>query len=68
MTYDEELDEWICANNNRLTFQYEKKRNTDNGYETVKRKYICTNCHGCPLQTSCTKGKDTKSISVFMKN
>ncbi|WP_449757740.1 transposase [Effusibacillus dendaii] len=24
MTYDEELDEWICANQKRLTFQYEK--------------------------------------------
>jgi transposase len=68
MTYDEELDEWICANNKRLTFSYEGKRKTENGYVSVKRTYMCTDCHGCPFQSSCAKDKDTKTISVSIKN
>lgn len=68
MTYDEELDEWICVNNKRLTFQYERKRKTDNGYESVKRTYSCTECHVCPFQSTCAKDKDTKSISLSIEN
>ncbi|XJZ27977.1 transposase [Bacillota bacterium Lsc_1132] len=30
--------------------------------------FVQKNCHGCPFQSSCAKGKDTKSISVSMKN
>ena len=68
MTYDEELDEWICANNERLTFAYEKKDKTDNGYTTRKRSYRCVDCQGCPFQLACAKGKDTKTITVSLKN
>ena len=68
MIYDEDLDEWICANNKRLIFSYERKRKTDNGYESVKRTYMCTECHGCPFQSSCAKEKETKSISLSVEN
>ena len=68
MTYDEELDEWICAKGERLVFVYERKETTDNGYVTVKRTYRCTACAGCPFQAACAKGKDTKTIRVSLKN
>ena len=68
MTYDEELDEWICAKGERLVFVYERKETTDNGYVTVKRTYRCTACAGCPFQTACAKGKDTKTIRVSLRN
>jgi hypothetical protein len=68
MTYDEELDEWVCANNKRLTFAYEKKQKTDNGYITKKRTYRCLDCQGCPFHEICAKGKDTKTISVSLEN
>jgi transposase len=68
LQYDEEEDEWICANNKRLTFQYNSNRKTENGYTTIKRVYRCVDCHGCPFQEVCAKGKDTKTISVSMKN
>ncbi|PTQ56852.1 MAG: transposase (08) [Candidatus Carbobacillus altaicus] len=68
MTYDEELNEWICANNNRLTFRYEKKQKSDNGYESIKRVYLCADCHGCSFQASCAKGKESKRITVSMEN
>ena len=68
MTYDEELDEWICANNKRLIFTYESKRKTANEYLSVKRNYLCIECHGCPFQTQCAKGKDEKKIQVSIQN
>jgi transposase len=68
MEYDEELDEWICANGKRLIFQYESKKTSDNGYESVKRIYRCTDCRGCPFQTSCNKDKETKTVQVSIEN
>jgi transposase len=68
MTYDEELDEWICANDKRLIFQYESRKKTDNGYETIKRTYLCTECPACPFQSACAKDKETKSIQVSTEN
>jgi len=35
MIYDEELDEWICANNKHLVFTYESKRKSDNGFHEM---------------------------------
>ncbi|MBM7679842.1 hypothetical protein JOD43_000001, partial [Pullulanibacillus pueri] len=57
MTYDEELDEWICANNKHLVFTYERKRKSDNGFQAKIRTYRCVECHGCPFQSTCAKGK-----------
>jgi transposase len=68
MDYDEDLDEWICANNKRFVFQYESRRKSENEYESIKRSYMCTECHGCPFQASCAKDKDTKSIKVSIEN
>ena len=68
MTYDTELDEWVCANNKRLTFQFESKKTSDNGFESIKRTYRCTECHNCPFQSICAKDKDTKSIQVSTQN
>jgi len=68
ITYDEELDEWICINNKRLVFQYESRKKTDNEYISVKRTYLCVDCPNCPFQNACAKGKETKSIKVSMEN
>lgn len=68
MTYDEEMDEWICAKGKHLTFQSEGKRKTDNGYLSVKRTYKCMDCMGCPFQETCAKGKEAKTVSVSIEN
>uniref|UniRef100_UPI000D3E295E IS1182 family transposase n=1 Tax=Peribacillus acanthi TaxID=2171554 RepID=UPI000D3E295E len=68
MEYDEELDVWICSNGKRLTFQYQSKKTTENGYESIKRTYRCTECRNCPFQTTCAKDKDTKTIQVSIEN
>lgn len=68
MFYEKELDEWICANEKRLIFSHKSKQQTSNGYTSIKRTYRCTECLGCPFQETCAKGKETKSISVSVKN
>ncbi len=69
MEYDEQLDEFICANNQkRLTFQAERKRTLENGYVSVQQTYRCTECIGSPFQEKCAKGKDQKSIYLSLKN
>jgi hypothetical protein len=64
MTYDEELDEWICAKGERLVFVYERKETTDNGYVTVKRTYRCTACAGCLFQAASPKAKTRKPSAL----
>jgi transposase len=68
MEYDEELDEFICANDQRLIFQYENTRTSENGYVSTKRKYSCFECTGCPFQSTCAKGKDRKTITISLEN
>jgi adenine-specific DNA glycosylase len=43
-------------------------RKTGHNWRTVKRTYRCTACMGCPFQTDCAKGKETKTITVSLKN
>ena len=68
MEYDEDLDEWICANGKRIVFTGERRRKSENGYISTKRTYTCTECMGCPFQTSCAKGKETKTLSLSVQN
>ncbi|TLS34888.1 IS1182 family transposase [Pseudalkalibacillus caeni] len=68
MDYDEELDEFICANKKRLVFHYESKRTTENGFESIKRRYRCVECKDCPFQSQCAKGKESKTIMISMEN
>ncbi|PGT87752.1 transposase, partial [Bacillus sp. AFS040349] len=68
MEYDEELDEFICANKQRLVFQYETSKTSDNEYVSIKRKYSCFECAGCPFQKTCAKGKEQKTITISLEN
>ncbi|XQY90122.1 transposase [Metabacillus sp. HB246100] len=72
MEYDEELDEFICANSQRLVFPYETSKTSDNEYVSIKRKYSCFECAGrpaaCPFQTICAKGKEQKTITISLEN
>ncbi len=68
MEYDEELDEFTCANHKKLTLKGERKRTSESGYESIKRTYQCTECIGCPFQEKCAKGREKKSIYISLKN
>jgi hypothetical protein len=68
MEYDEEADEFICANGKRFIFQFETKKETAHGYLSIKRRYRCDECQGCPFQVTCAKGKDYRIIRISLKN
>jgi hypothetical protein len=65
MTYDEELDEWICAKGERLGFVYERNETTDNGHVTVKRTYRCTTVPDARFKRHAPKTK-TQKPSTFL--
>lgn len=56
LPYDEETDSFTCPNGKRLNFVCDRKRRTENGYETRKKNYICEDCSGCPYRDQCFKG------------
>jgi len=55
--YVEERDEYICGYGRYLSFLYEKKQHSDNGYESLIRVYESEDCSDCPYRDKCVKGK-----------
>jgi len=47
--YDQGKDEFLCPENKRLPL-VEKNRNI--------KKYVCSDCFGCPAKAQCAKGKN----------
>lgn len=65
LVYDEENDFFLCPNAKRLNYVYDSKRKSENGYETVKKNYICEDCNGCPDRGKCFKGQyENRKISL----
>ena len=60
MAYDEAADTYICANNKKLTFDYNKKSKSKNGFETEIAVYSCKDCAGCPLKEKCIRACGSK--------
>lgn len=66
--YDDEKDSFTCQNGKKLNFAYESHRKSENGYETVKRNYVCENCSGCSYREKCIKGQYENRKISFSKN
>lgn len=62
--YDPETDQFVCPAKKRLSYQYTSKYKTENGYESQRRHYECSECQDCPLKSQCTKAKDNRHIQV----
>jgi transposase len=62
--YDPARDEYLCPNNQRLTFRGKRIRVTDNGYRTTFRSYECSLCVECPLKPQCTRSAWNRRIEV----
>ena len=60
MAYDEPGDTYTCANNKKLTFDYNKKSKSKNGFETETAVYSCKECSGCPLKEKCIRACGSK--------
>lgn len=65
--YDPQTDEFICPNQQRLTYRYTGKHTTDNGYQSERRFYECQTCQDCPLKSQCTQAKGNRRIQVSFK-
>lgn len=62
--YDQARDEYICPNQQRLTYQGNRVRITGNGYRTSYRQYQCGFCSDCPIKPQCTKSQGNRRIEV----
>jgi transposase len=62
--FDPVQDEYICPNQQRLTFLENRLRITDNGYRTQVRVYECKSCATCPIKPQCTRSKWNRRIEV----
>lgn len=57
-SYDEENDNYICPNQQKVTFRYNSVRKDATGFERHLKIYECENFTDCPLRTHCTKEKE----------
>lgn len=65
LVYDEENDRYLCPNRKYLNYKSDRKRTSENGYDTVKKNYVCESCSGCPYRERCYKGSDeNRTVSV----
>lgn len=62
--YDPERDEYLCPNQQRLTFQGTRSRTTEHGYRTLIREYECGSCVACPLKPQCTRAVGNRRIGI----
>jgi hypothetical protein len=62
--YDPERDEYLCPNQQRLTYQGIRSCTTDHGYRTLIREYECSSCATCPLKPQCTRAVGNRCIGI----
>ncbi|MGI6633897.1 MAG: IS1182 family transposase [Christensenellales bacterium] len=56
--YLSECDQYVCGYGRYLSFQYERKQRSENGYTSTVRVYECEDCRGCPYRDRCVKSED----------
>lgn len=59
-----EEDQYVCPQEKKLSYLYTKKYVSDNGYESSRRIYECSDCQGCPVKSECTKAKYNRRIEI----
>lgn len=65
--YDQQLDEFICPQGKRLTYEFTSKIRTENGYRAKRRVYRCADCEHCPVRTQCTRSKYGRRVRFSLK-
>jgi len=63
-TYLPEQDQYVCPQGKILSYQFEKKYTSHNGYVSSRRVYECLECQGCPVKAECTKSKYNRRIYI----
>jgi transposase len=62
--YDPARDEYLCPNQQRLTYLGTRHRIPDNGYRTSFKEYACGSCAACPFKPQCTRGVGNRHITI----
>lgn len=60
MDYDEERDEYTCANERKIRSVGTRIRKSRTGYRAEITRYKCENCAGCQLKSQCIHGNHSK--------
>lgn len=64
MAYDEETDEYTCAQGKKLRVVSVEKRKTSGGYPTEITVYECEDCRNCPCKEKCIRQKKTDKVPL----
>ena len=65
--YDRQTDTFVCPAGKRLHFQYASRYITENGYESTRQTYACSDCAACLLKRQCTKSKGNRKIRISFR-
>jgi transposase len=65
--YDPETDTFTCPQDQPLHFLHIRREKTDNGFETERRVYECSNCSACPLKQQCTRAAGNRQIRISLR-
>ena len=67
MTYLEDEDAYLCANEKKLYPIQIKKKETQSGSIKEETIYECESCESCPFKSKCTTSKGNTSLSISTK-
>jgi hypothetical protein len=62
-----ESDTFTCPQGQTLTYLHTRKEHTQNGFETERRVYECTDCSTCLIKAQCTKAQDNRQIRISFR-
>jgi transposase len=62
--YEKECDEYICPENQKLSFLREFNKKTEMGSLSKIREYECHNCGECPIKSECTRAAGNRRVQV----
>jgi transposase len=63
-TYLAEEDQYVCPQGKKLDYLFTKKNISDNGYESSRRVYACSDCQACPVKIACTKSEFNRRLYI----
>lgn len=54
-------DQYVCGHGRYLSFLFERRQRSENGYLSTVRVYECEDCGGCPYKERCVKREDEEA-------
>ena len=62
--YGSKIDEYICPNGERLTYQYTQKQKIENEYLQEIKYYKYDNCYDYMMKSKCSRGQFSRLLGV----